>query len=292
MSGAPNSAIGADEAIALEAVMHTRGRPALRVVEGGLEPLDPQRFPGSEMWRTLFDDHERTLGKIAGRTGAVHVIDRLSGQDPWVQGTAWMIAGDKVVTNRHVLFPPSYGVRLARRRPEDVTKARFKTDIEVTIDFAFDNGAERNQRLAAVEVLFVTEENDPVDVAVIRVEAASGFGMPAPLKLATEAFDRDNLYIVGHPGRLAQVPDNIQAVFGSPDERKRVSFGELMDPDPRRQMDLVHDASTIGGYSGGCLLGFFSEEVAGLHYYGDPENGNRAITAIALRAHPVAQFFN
>jgi hypothetical protein len=52
----------------------------------------------------------------------------------------------------------------------------------------------------------------------------------------------------------------------------------------------MHDASTIGGYSGGCVLPFLTNEVVGLHYYGDPLTGNRAFTAAALRAHPVAKF--
>jgi len=113
---------------------------------------------------------------------------------------------------------------------------------------------------------------------------------PNPLALMREEFDSDYLYVMGHPGRVAEAPEEVLAVFGAPDERKRVSFGELMDEDPQRSQELLHDASTIGGYSGGCVLGFRTREVAALHYWGDPVTGNRAFKMTALLAHEVGRF--
>jgi hypothetical protein len=54
--------------------------------------------------------------------------------------------------------------------------------------------------------------------------------------------------------------------------------------------EFLHDASTIGGYSGGCVLHVLNHEVRGLHYAGDPTYGNRAIGSAALRAHAVGQW--
>lgn len=294
LGGAVDGALGAGEAQALEAVLHMRGRPALRVEGPRLESLDPVKHPGSEIWRSFLDDHEAALARVAGSTGAVRVRDRLAGATPWVQGSAWLAGGDRVVTNRHVLFPPPGGQRLARRRPGEPTAARLREQLEVQVDFAFDNGSPRAAALNVVEILYVSEEADPVDVAVLRLAVPMPELRPPPLILARTEFDADQLYVVGHPGRIATdlVPEAIQAVFGSPDERKRVSLGELMDPLAARPHDLVHDASTIGGYSGGCVLGLLTQEVAGLHYYGDPESGNRAVLSTALLAHPVARFFS
>jgi hypothetical protein len=287
--GGSASAVDANGALALEAVIHTRGRPAIRLEAEGFEDLSV--YPGSELWQALVETHETDLLAVAGATAAVFVRDRMAPQMKWVQGTAWLVAPDRAVTNRHVLFPPLGGMRLARRIP-GTTTARLKSDLEVTLDFAFDNGTSRTVRYDILEVVFVAAENDPVDVAVLKVaRSAASATTPTPLIVsAAGAFDPERLYVVGHPGRMPSVPEKVLAVFGTPDERKRVSFGEVMDDAPPVAGEVIHDASTIGGFSGGCVLGFLSREVRGLHYYGDPVAGNRAITADALRRHSVKTF--
>jgi V8-like Glu-specific endopeptidase len=203
----------------------------------------------------------------------------------WVQGTAFLVAPDLALTNRHVLFPPFQGTRLARRVP-GAMEAKLKRAYDVNLDFAFDNGGDRDRRYRVVDVPFVAADNDPVDAALLKVERIDG-AAPRPLKVTKmDVFDIDRLYVVGHPGRLSSVPDNVAAVFGTPDERKRVSFGWLMDNAQTNQIHAVHDASTIGGYSGGCVLGFADASVQALHFWGDAVNGNRAIVAAALRGHP------
>jgi hypothetical protein len=140
----------------------------------------------------------------------------------------------------------------------------------------------------AVDLPFVALENDPVDAALIRLGAAPS-PAPAPLPMAGAALASRYLYVVGHPGKIDinELEPEVQAVFGSPSGRKRVSLGQVMTADPAWPKDIVHDASTIGGYSGACVLGFDVCEVVALHYYGHPVKGNRAITAQALRAHPI-----
>jgi endonuclease G len=83
---------------------------------------------------------------------------------------------------------------------------------------------------------------------------------------------------------MAAVPDDVRAVFGRPDGRKRVSFGKRLEG-IGRPGEIVYDASTVGGYSGGPVLGISDGMVAGLHYYGDPVGGNLAVTAATIRAH-------
>jgi hypothetical protein len=287
--GAADSSVTATAALGLEAVIHVRGRPAVRLEDGRIEDLSV--YPGSEIWQALAETHETAMLAVAGATGAVAVRDRMAPQLSWVQGTAWLVAPDHAVTNRHVLFPPLGGTRLARRIP-GTTTARLKTDLEVTLDFAFDNGPSRTVRYCVLEVPFVAGESDPVDVAVLKVaRTADSAAAPAPLVVSrATVFDAEQLYVVGHPGRMPAVPERVLAVFGNPDERKRVSFGEIMDGAAPVAGEVVHDASTIGGFSGGCVLGFLSQEVRGLHYYGDTSAGNRAITADALRRHAVKSF--
>ncbi len=283
--GASENQLTAGDALALEAVLRVRGRPALRVEGETIEPIDDARHPGSGIWRSFLDQFEGNVLFAAAATGAVVVSDPFGAPpEPWVQGTAWLVREDLAVTNRHVLFPPLGGMRLARRLLQPTT-ARLKSDLKVTIDFAFDSGPRRSALYEVESVLFVAEEADPVDVALLKVRPIGDL-RPPPLTLAPGDFDQDYLYVVGHPGRMQDVPDDVRAVFGDPDERKRASFGELMDADPANPGELIYDASTIGGFSGGCVLGFRTREVVGLHYYGDPLNGNRAIAATQLAAHP------
>jgi V8-like Glu-specific endopeptidase len=117
---------------------------------------------------------------------------------------------------------------------------------------------------------------------VLAIEPLDVF---TPLRLFAENAEAPaDLFVVGHPGLMLQVPNEVQAVFGNPDGRKRVSFGKRLGAGGRIGV-LGHDASTVGGYSGGPVVGIKGDGVAGLHYYGDPVNGNLAVTADALRAH-------
>lgn len=288
--GAAVDSVTDADAVAFEAVLQVRGRPALKV-EKRLEPIDDEKHPGSGFWRPFFNEHELQLLGVASAAGAVVVKDKL-GSPPRVRGTAWLVAPDLVVTNRHVLFPPTGGVVLASRGTGASTTARICTNLDVTVDFAHDNGPARNMVYNIEDIPFVSEATDPVDIALIRVKptAALGGSEPHPLVLADKAPSSGYVYVVGHPGTVANVPDKVMAVFGTPNERKRVSFGEIMKSDAARPGEMFHDASTIGGYSGGCVLGFGNPEVTALHYYGHPLTGNRAFTAGMLRSHTVASF--
>ncbi|BCH24887.1 hypothetical protein MesoLjLc_46060 [Mesorhizobium sp. L-8-10] len=283
LEGAAEGVLGQPEAVALEAVLLTRGRPAVKVMGAELEDINA--YPESGMWAQLVDDHRANVMAVTMATAAVRVTDTLLTDRQWVQGTAFLIGDGLAMTNRHVLFPPGQGTRLARRLP-GTTNARMKGEYEVLLDFAFDSGARRDLTYRITGVPFVAEDADPIDAAVLQVEPVAGAAKPLTVS-KNSIFDIDRLFIVGHPGRVGNVPDDIFAVFGEPDERKRVSFGTLMDMVEPGQIHVVHDASTIGGYSGAGVLGFATAQVRALHYWGDSVSGNRAIASDALRAHKV-----
>ena len=272
------------EAVALESVIHVRGRPALRVLEDNLESL--AHFPGSELWQEFLSNFEDNIISAASATGAVLVEAFETGMPRWLQGSAWLITPVRVVTNRHVLLP-GIGEKLITEDTSELN-AKVREGFRIYIEFAADDrnpSAKVTRRVT--EVLYVAKPNDPVDVAVLSIEP---HGDGKPLLLAQSGIEPPrNLYVVGHPGLIAGVPDDVRAVFGNPDGKKRVSFGQLLGV-----MELggaiVHDASTVGGYSGGPVMGVSGGLVAGLHYYGDPANGNLAVTADALRKHSVYQY--
>jgi hypothetical protein len=268
-------------------VIRTRGRPALVVEDGGLEALDDARHPGSGFWRIPVGDHEVQLLRVATASGAVMVRNRTGGGAPLVIGTAWLIGGDRVVTNRHVLLPPN-GTPLVDRKPGAPTEADLKAAFELVIDFAHHRGAAQGATVAVAGVAYISEAADPVDIAIIRLAAAAPGR--TPMQLAGAAAASRQVFLVGHPGFLVAVPKEVQAVFGTPDGKKRVCLGEVL-PDGASAGEIAHDASTIGGFSGACVQAFGGSGVSALHFYGDPARGNRAVTADTLRAHPVAAFF-
>jgi len=270
------------EALALEAVIHVRGRPALGIFGSRLQPLD--NFPGSELWQTFIADYENEICAAASVTGGVFVDAPATGNPRWLQGSAWLIAPDRVVTNRHVLLP-GQSERLVHVGDDERT-ARVREGFCLDIEFAADDRApakgDGGRRVTGL--LYVAKESDPVDVAVLAIEPYEN-GTPLPLAQAGTR-PPENLFVVGHPGPAMFVSDEVRSVFGKPDGKKRVSFGKLMGV-AHGGTQIVHDASTVGGYSGGPVVGIRNGFVAGLHYFGDPASGNLAVSADALRGHPV-----
>jgi hypothetical protein len=266
-----------DDALALESVMFVRGRPALRVLANRLESL--AHYPGSEFWQEYIGQYEERIVAAAAVTGAAIVSAPSTGNPPWVHGSAWLVAPDRVVTNRHVLV--SDDIALVETAADGAV--RFRAGNTVTIEFAADDRrppAKTRRRVTGV--LYVTKREDPVDIAVLAIEPATDH---PPLTLAPDtAIAPNNLFVIGHPGLTEEVPEKVQAVFGKPDGRKRVSFGKRIQAAAGRGQ-IVYDASTVGGFSGGPVLGISAGVVSGLHYYGDPANGNLAISASAIRAH-------
>jgi hypothetical protein len=272
-----------EDALALESVMFVRGRPALRVFDNRLESLE--HYPGSDFWQDYIGQYEDRIVAVAAATGAAIVSAPSTGNPPWVHGSAWLVAPDRVLTNRHVLV--SDDITLVETGAGGT--ARFRSGNSVTIEFAADDRTPpAKARRRATGVLYLTKRDDPVDLAVLAIEP---LGEQTPLMLAAGAGTvPNNLFVVGHPVLTEGVPDKVQAVFGKLDGRKRVSFGKRMQA-AARPGQIVYDASTVGGYSGGPVLGISDGVVAGLHYYGDPVSGNLAISASAIRAHRAYAYF-
>ena len=102
-----------------------RGRPAIRVLGGDLE--DPRRYPESELWALLVDEHRQGLVTITAATAAVRVTGPLPATATWVQGPATYLGDGLALTNRHVLLPPLGGTRIARAFPARPRPGRSAT---------------------------------------------------------------------------------------------------------------------------------------------------------------------
>ena len=73
-------------------------------------------------------------------------------------------------------------------------------------------------------VAYVAAAGDPVDIAVLEIDPVAEI---VPLEWAIGGDETvENLYVVGHPAPLSEKYRDVEAVFGRPDGRKRVSFGD------------------------------------------------------------------
>lgn len=247
----PRTPLSIDDAVALESVLMVRGRPSLRIDLDEIQPVDPELHPGSEMWANALMAYELRLLSVASSVGAIMVEFAPFNLPPQVIGTAWVVGdGTRVITNRHVVFP-SAGP-LARRDLRSGVTATMRGHVRLWVDFAHSGPRQGPIRLQVTDVLAVTPPADPIDAAILKLDAA---GPPALLLRRKQSTDEriELIYVIGHPGRMMQVSGDVAAVFGNPDGRKRISFGDLMPDDPNAPQDLVHDASTIGGFSGGMM---------------------------------------
>lgn len=273
------------EVVALESVISVRGRPAVRVLGGRLDSL--AEHPGSEIWQEYITNYERAIVRAASATGAVLVTAAETGGQPWLQGSAWLVQANRVVTNRHVVLPPP-GLGVPIVETDGNGGWRVRTSITVSITFDADSRPHARQIQRRIKKgVFVAQAGDAVDIAVLEIEPRDDC-QPLAL-LADDDVTSSNVFVVGHPGLTQQVAAEVRAVFGNPDGQKRVSFGRRLRT--AHTGILAHDASTVGGYSGAPVLTIQGDAVAGLHYYGDPVNGNLAVAARTLREHTAAAHF-
>ena len=93
IEGGSATNLSLEEASAIEAVVHVRGRPAVRVLGRKLE--DIRAYPESELWFLLYDQHRRKVIATTDASAAVRVRDKLIPGREWVQGTAILIVANK-----------------------------------------------------------------------------------------------------------------------------------------------------------------------------------------------------
>lgn len=271
--------------MSLEAVMKSRGRPAVRLLDGRLDEL--RLHEGAEaIWDALVHDCEPGVVATADATGLI-IVPELCKPEGFMRGSGWLARPNILVTNRHVLTMKEDEFPLIERKGAGAVMRPY---LSLAVDFKFDNRTKvppSPERSRVKAILYVAPDNDPIDIAVLELEQPAA---ATPLRLAHDAAPApESLCVVGHPAPLANPAPVVKKVFGDLDKRKRASFGLQLS---QETAVLSHDASTVGGYSGGPVValtpgGYDGKvpEVAGLHFYGDPEKGNLAVRPAAIRRH-------
>lgn len=258
----------------LEAIIRVAGRPVYDVAGNSVELLTV----GAE-WRGRLSalDRDGRLSHVCASTGRIDLI-AVDGR-PHPVGTACVIGGDILLTNRHVarIFTchPGMGGSLSSANLPSLMSVYF--------------GAERKprdsrNRFSIEKIVDIAGASSP-DLALLQIRWADATSRP-PLILAPEGRDFDVIAVVGHPGKDERptLKDVMAAVFGNVFDIKRVAVGRKM-PSPPHPWKFAHDCTTLGGNSGSPVIDLSDGRLVGLHYAGLECSANYAVSASALGAY-------
>jgi serine protease len=272
---------------ALEALVQLEGRPALRLSDDGVDPSDPElgEWQGAVVLHPTFADIQRSVGRIDMRPG-VHA------------GTGFVVGDGLVMTNRHVLET------LAFPTPSRSNPAGWVLIGAPVANFS-PSGTDATRRFRILDVVF--SGPDPIDgrmdlahldLALLRVEQtnAEGAGLPPALKLSDQAIavGAAKLFVVGYPALPTVLPSDdagkrrmdvvrrLREIYDLKYGVRYLSPGLVLTsseavPGSPKHWVFTHDATSLGGNSGSCVLSFdHNLDVAGLHFAGDWLRANYA----------------
>lgn len=201
-------------------------------------------------------------------------------------GTGWLIADGIVVTNRHVA--EEFARRSGRSFPMRLNVLTGDT-IEARIDFReehrrpADDPVSFEVEITKVMFMEVDDERKP-DVAFLQLRR--GTPLPPPIPISdTPPSDESDIAVIGYPARDSRgVPDEAAAlrIFGDIYEVKRLAPGKVIVADSGNWF-FTHDATTLGGNSGSVVLDMDTGSAVGLHFMGQLEQANFAVSAKTLR---------
>lgn len=255
-----------DEQLGLEAVILIFGRPAL-LVQNGTFPAPP---PGWEALEAQRPRIEATLGSV----GRIELLNR------GMVGTAFLVAPDVVMTNRHVAEVFSL--------PSDAGGWMFKLGRTPVIDYLDERGSKKSATFKVREVIGI-HADVRIDLALLRVDTSPVGATPAgwtspPVLPVSGAAPADtelehNVYVVGYPASDNQgitPPEVMTRIFGDIYEVKRLQPGTLTSISTNLPR-FSHDCSTLGGNSGSCVVDLETHRVIGLHFGGGYRETNYAV---------------
>lgn len=288
-----------EDQVGLEAVIRVTGRPSILVKNGDLDldPADPDLGPWQGaivLGRDGMKDTIRSVGRI-DRSG-YHI------------GTGFVVAPGVVMTNRHVVQA------IAQEQPASNGPGKWTMlGGTSTIDFAMEYGSGKTSQFVITDVAYAgpgaigtTLDLAKLDLALVRVETTNGEGetLPTPLPLSKDraaSAGISDVYMVGFPARPSAIPagggaddlqliDTLKRVFRMRYGFKRLALGSITHPLGSVPNDSVrwaigHDATTLGGNSGSCVVGLTDVGVVlGLHFGGIYFDHNLAHVFAAIPA--------
>jgi hypothetical protein len=281
LSDNPRARLSAAEMDALDLFIILVSRPAI-FVRNGKVPERPENWP--EVKR-----EEELLPKVIAGVGRIEVASRQG------IGTGFIAGERRILTNNHVVCGL---IGLSQRDAWATNRATFDRAVAARNEWWADHPEARpwfelcgefgSSATSTARITRVLGSHKEVDMAVLELDEDPPQG--ARLELATDEpdpFERLPIYAVGYPMADQGVPRAplpiLRRVFGQDESlgTKRFSPGEILGW--KDKYEFHHDASTLAGSSGSCIVDFHSHCVIGLHYSGVYRTENRAVPLWKLR---------
>jgi hypothetical protein len=283
----PSAALTPEAQLGIEAIVSV-ARPALMLRDGAFDDAPPP-------WDDIlgpYRDGIRTTAMSVGRIGVPGLP-----QVPYA-GTGFVVAEDTVMTNCHVAMV------FARAGPDGGWT--FQPGIGPNLDFVEDPDARHRGGASprATRIDGVIGVHPALDLALLRITPGDTDRKPEPVKLMSHdpgPLAGRNLYVLGYPAPDYRNDMRVQrSIFGDRYFVKRLQPGAAMAPPPGATIRMepcsmgaephdvmFHDASTLGGNSGSCVVDLESNHVIGLHFGGEYMHYNEAVALWRLVDDPL-----
>ncbi|MBD3185145.1 hypothetical protein GF312_22890 [Candidatus Poribacteria bacterium] len=260
----------------LEAIVLSRGRPVLFIVNGEFEE------PKSLEWnKRLTSRREKIIPSIP----SIGRIDlRFEDYGGFLRntehhiGTGFMVAPNILLTNHHVteVFSSADG--------------SIRSGFKPVIDFAEEHGRNPDLEHSIIRVIKI---GTSLDFALLEVKPANGHSLPEPLEYVREmpeilvdGSQGTLVCTIGYPAFDSRLPAKLQArifdgIFGvkrmAPGRLRQIQYDPLADDSSPRANELVSDYTSLGGSSGSPVIDLDSGKVIGLHYAGSYLEANYSV---------------
>lgn len=256
---------------AFEALVHTKGRPALLVQKDTYDPEDPEI---DEYWADALAVAGGRIPEVIRSVGRIE-LDRQH------TGTGLLVAPGLLMTNRHVLEALVFD-------PSGAGGWDFVGHVEV--DFKAEEGAKERHAFRITGVAFAgpaqignTVDLRKLDLALLTVEEhnAQDAALPPALPLVSNSMaarGRRDVAIAGYPAKPSRLPRTadgridpevlaaLERIFRFRYDVKRLALGRIdrrlgtLTGDAEPAWALGHDATTLGGNSGSAVAVLQSNE--------------------------------
>lgn len=264
------------EAVRLEAIVLPNGlRPAFDIAHDTY-PVLPDNWGKVNDARPTINRFIRGIGRL----------DLIGHPSVAYAGTAFVVAADLLLTNRHVaeFFVDGLGGGAA---------LSFKSGRSGTVDLKQEVGVDESVVLRITAPVVIL---DTWDAALFRVASLPAGVQPLPLAGAPPASFIGRLAtVVGYPA-LDPASDLLQQlqIFRTVFDKKRLMPGRLMGiktaPSYGKNVAaLAHDCTTLGGNSGSAVIDVEGGTVAGLHFAGEYLVANYAVPTWELARDPMVK---
>jgi endonuclease G len=268
----------------IERLIKPLKRPTVQLVGNEFKDIPEIDIEG---WKEKLEAAKPILNDVVPSVGRLE----LKNSDLAWCGTAWLVADNIIVTNRHVAE-----VFITRKNTDlsfKLSSSNQNKIVKARVDFAEDLTGEE-QEFSIKEILYVATK-DEADIAFFKIHGQDPFGKPlqgASIKLSDNLpSPGTEIVLIGYPARdsMAVSDENMRYVFQNSYGTKRLQPGLIIESRVFNSTlpvgsIIFHDASTTRGNSGSVIIDLLSGKAVGLHFGGYENNtANYAVSSKVIK---------